>query len=455
MCRGTLAEAPLTGGAPHEVRERVEFADWAPDRKQLAIGTFENSQPRKRRLEFPMGKVLFEAGGSGWPGDPKVSPGGDMVAFANHDAYGDDGSVAVVDLNGRKRTLTQKFTSLQGLAWSPNGKEIWFTGAPSGAIRQLYAVNLFGAMRAVGSAPGNLKLQDIAVDGRLLLTRDDMHSSVYVQGPGESAARDLTWLDFALYPLLSPDGKKLAMTENGEGVAGGTSVFVRGTDGSPAVHVGDGMDGDSLSPDGKWVAGVTAGDVQPRVVLLPMGAGQPVPIDRGSLRILFAPAVRWFPDSQKIVFRALEAGHKARSFVQGIHGGPPRPVTPEGLSGVWVTPDGASLLVFDSESRAFLYPVEGGTPKPLPFLTVEYTPIVFAADGRSLFVWKKTEQTPKVWRVDLATGRVDVWREIPVPDRTGLQQNLVQSVQITPDGKYLAWRVGRTLSELYLVEGLR
>src|SRR5664280_2602312 len=97
---------PLAGGAPREVLENVRSADWTPDGKQLAV-TMAAANAKPSRLEFPIGKVLFQATGDGWPGDPRVSRQGDLVAFVDHSTYGDDGTVAVVDLRGRKRTLTR------------------------------------------------------------------------------------------------------------------------------------------------------------------------------------------------------------------------------------------------------------------------------------------------------------------------------------------------------------
>ena len=130
-CRGTLAQMPLAGGAPREILENVRFADWAPDGKQFAVGIV-GSNGKPNRLEFPLGRILFEAAGTGWPGNVRVSPKGDLVAFFDHDHGGNDGSVAVVDLQGRKRTLTRKFPGTGGLAWSPDGREIWFSAGGDG-----------------------------------------------------------------------------------------------------------------------------------------------------------------------------------------------------------------------------------------------------------------------------------------------------------------------------------
>ena len=137
---GTLARAPLAGGAPREVLEGVQWADWSPDGGSLAI---VRDYGGKNRLEFPVGKSLYETGG--FITHPRVSPRGDLVAFLDHPTQGDDGGfVAVVDGGGRKRTLSQRWSSVQGLAWAPGGGEIWFTATHVGGNRSLYAVSLNG-----------------------------------------------------------------------------------------------------------------------------------------------------------------------------------------------------------------------------------------------------------------------------------------------------------------------
>jgi hypothetical protein len=77
----------------------------------------------------------------------------------------------------------------------------------------------------------------------------------------------------------------------------------------------------------------------------------------------------------------------------------------------------------------------------------------FTADGRSLYALKQGEDPPKTWRIDLGTGRSELGREIPYLDPAGFTATV--GIQITPDGKSLAYTFRRVLSELYLVEGLR
>ncbi len=151
---GTLARAPLVGGAPREVLEHVQWADWAPDGSSLAVVRDYNGQ---NRLEYPVGKVLYETGG--WIGHPRFSPQGDKIAFLDHPIQGDDrGSLAVVDLKGKKKDLSGEWYTIQGLAWSPKGDEVWFTASKSGIDRTMYAVSMNGKERMLLRLPGALML---------------------------------------------------------------------------------------------------------------------------------------------------------------------------------------------------------------------------------------------------------------------------------------------------------
>ena len=82
---GTLARVPLNGGSPRPVLENVQWADWSPDGSNLAI---VRDVGGRNRLEFPIGKVLYET--SGWISHPRVSRKGDLVAFLDHPLPGDD-----------------------------------------------------------------------------------------------------------------------------------------------------------------------------------------------------------------------------------------------------------------------------------------------------------------------------------------------------------------------------
>ena len=285
---GTLARMPLVGGAPREVLENVQWADWSPDGTQLAV---VRDVAGRNRLEYPVGKVLYETGG--WISHPRISRHGDMIAFLDHPIQGDSiAGVSVVDLNGKKRGLADPYGGgAIGLAWSPTGDEVWFTATQLGIDRALYSVSLSGKRRLVARVPADLTLQDVLSDGRVLLARDNWRRGLIVRTAGDVSERDFTWLDWSYPVTLSADGKTLLFREEGE--AGGPSyaVYLRKTDGSPAVRLGDGQSL-ALSPDGKWALS-SRGDNQTDLFLLPTGPGEPKPLDGHG--IIHSHAC-WFPD---------------------------------------------------------------------------------------------------------------------------------------------------------------
>jgi hypothetical protein len=116
-----------------------------------------------------------------------------------------------------------------------------------------------------------LTLHDIWKDGRVLLGRDTPREGIISAASNAERERDLSWIDFSTLADFSPDGDKALFTETGEG--GGTTygVYLRKTDGSAAIRLGDGY-ALALSPDGNWVASAPLTPLSP-IVLLPTGAG--------------------------------------------------------------------------------------------------------------------------------------------------------------------------------------
>lgn len=443
---GTLARVSLAGGAPREVLEDVSEADWAPDGASFAI---VRDVRGRSRIEFPIGKVLFET--TGWVSHLRISPRGDHLAFLHHQGTGSGSgtrytkwaSVAVVDLAGKERTLVPAFIA-QGLAWSAKGDEIWFTMAEPGKREALRAVTLSGDQRTVTSVPGSLRLLDIDRQGRVLLAHESIRIVLTALPPGASTERDLSWLDWPLLGDLSDDGKILVFTEQ---TSPPGRIYLRKTDGSPAVLLGTGFAAD-LSPDAKWVLAITT-EQPSRLVLFPTGAGQPVPVPTGEIE---AQAARWSGDGKRIVMAGREPGRATRLYV--VEGEAPRAITPEGMSLIYaVSADGSLVAARDAEGRTALYPLEGTEPQPIPELDRGDHPFAWSADGRILYAFRHGEVPCTVYRLELATRRKEVWKVLAPSDLTGVQH--IGRVQMTPDASSYAYGHVRQLSELYLVEGLK
>ena len=443
---GTLARVPLEGGAPREVLEDVQWADWSPDGTNFAVVREFGGQSR---LEYPIGKVLYKTGG--WISHPRISPKGDLVAFVEHPLRRDDaGSIAVVDLSGNKKTISTGWETAWGVGWAPGGVEVWFTGTRIGYGRFLSAASLTAKERILAREPGTLTLQDIGRDGRVLLTRDVPRVGMVGLAPGESKERDLSWLDWSAPRDLSADGSTLLFSESGEGGGENYAAYIRKTDGSQAVRLGEG-NGAALSPDQKWVVGgLPKTPVQ--FNLLPTGAGESRPLTHDNINHSWA---RWFPDGKRLLFSGDEPGHGVRLYVQDVAGGEALAITGEGMNASMYTisPDGKTIAAVGPDQKSYLFPLEGGDPRLIQGLEVGEVPINWTADGRMLYVYHLGELPSKVYRLDISTGKKQFWKQLMPPDTSGVTD--ISSILITPDGRGYVYEYGRTLSDLYLVEGVK
>ncbi len=452
---GTLARAPLVGGAPREVLEQVQWADWAADGSALAV---VRNFGGRNRLEFPIGKSLYETGG--WIGHPRVSPKGDQIAFIDHHVQGDDsGTLAVVDLAGNKKTLTSEWYTIQGVAWTPDSKEIWFTASKSGVDRTLYAVTLDGKERMVLRLPGALMLFDIFKDGRVLMMRASWRRELVAMTPDDTKQHDLSWLDYTYPAGLSSDGQMLLFDEEGGGgslaysKSGGLSyaVYIRKTDGSPAVLLGAGG-AVALSPDGKSVIAQTQ-DSPSQLRLLTTGAGEAKDLTKDNINHSWA---QWFPDGKRVLFSGNEQGKGVRLYVYDPASGKNNAITPEGVSGTAfvISPDSQTVAAIGPDQKGYLFPVSGnGEPRVIAGLNPGEQPITFSTDGASLYIYQPGELPAKVDRLDLHTGQRTLWKQLMPTDPAGVET--IGPILMTPDAKTCVFGYHRMLADLYLVEGLK
>jgi Tol biopolymer transport system component len=439
---GTLATMPLGGGAPRELLEGVDQADWTPDGSALAIIRQVNG---KYRLEFPIGKVLYET--AGYLSDLRFSPQGDRIAFFEHPIRFDDrGSVDVVDLAGKKTVVAPGYSGLEGMAWSPDGSEVLFSAETGGIPFSIFAVTPSGKLRRVLESAGGLIIRDVSRTGRWLVTRDDLRKDLMVLAPGARAERNLSWLGFSDGPCLSGDGRLLAFTE--ESLGPYYTACFRKSDGSPVVRLGDGWSYD-ISSDGKWVLAIIDSS-PPVIVLYPTGPGEPRKLPSGAVESY--ETAKWFADGKRVLACGNEPGRPTRCYVQDVTGGQPRAITPEGTSQGLPSPDGKFILAREAGGKFFLYPVGGGQPQPVAGLGPERV-IRWSADGRSLFVFRSAEIPGRIERFELATARRTLYKALVPADPTGVLT--VINASVSDDARSCAYTYRHHLSTLFVLEGAR
>ena len=435
----TLARAAMTGGVPREVLEDVEAADWSPDGQNLAV--VRKIDNRLKRLEYPIGRVLAEGTAERCFDRPRVSRDGRLVAFVTCDKP--NISVSIVDGQGRPRPLWTGNEWVSGLAWSPRGDEVWFTTEAQGRIPQVRAADLSGRVRVLAQLPGSLS--DVSPDGAVLITTGSRRSGIRGRGPGDSEERELSWLEGSAAVDLSPDGKRVLFGEMMEGGGVSGRIYLRSTDGSPAVHLGDGYPL-GLSPDGTWAAVRLHG--REGLTFLPTGAGEARTVATGPINVYLA---RWFADGRRLLIGGIVAGHEGRLYVLDASGGALRPITPE-MTGIGaVSPDGKWVATIGHDGH-FLYPVDGGERRPLPGMHRDEWPVQWSADGAAVYFRREGGIPLPVLRVDVRTGHKEAWKELYPPDPAGV---VWMDPLVTPDGSAYVYTYHRLLNDLYLVEGLK
>jgi serine/threonine protein kinase len=443
---GTLGRMPMGGGAARELLEDVREADWDPEGRNLSVVREVRGMVR---LEFPIGRILFET--TGWISHARVSPDGTHIAFLDHPLRGDDlGHVMLVDRNGTSQTLTKNFASTRGLAWKRDGSEMWFSGVEIGADRLIYAVTPAGSLRKVFSVQGAADIMDISRTGNVLVAQGDERLHITLLDRAGTMARDLSWLDWSLVRDITPDGKRILFDETGAGGGEQHGVYIRDTDGSPAVRLGDGT-AIAFSPDGRYV--LAAVGSRNSIQLLPVGAGDVQQISVEGLQVQWAD---WFPDGTSLCLTASEPGQGVRLYRLDLKTGAWSRISDDQASGFQearVSRDGRSAVTLGSEGEFVLYLVEDGSRQSLPGIPPHARIIHFGQDDQSIFYFLRGQVPAPVYCLNLATGERTHWADIAPPSPAGVVT--LTRVIMTPDAETFVYSYPRFLTNLYTVTGLQ
>jgi len=441
---GTLAIAPLAGGSPREVLSDVRWADWDANGRLAVV----HNEDGESQLEFPVGNVIYKTGG--WISHIRFSPKSDQIAFLNHPQLWDDrGTVCIVDLAGRLQTLTSQWEYTDGLAWRPDGKEVWFAAARTGNNANIMAVTPSGKTRTLLDLPEGISLQDIASDGRVLVALHSKRLEMAAGSLGSKEDVDLSWHEWSVAKDISRDGLSVLFEDASESAGPNYMVAERRLDGTLPVRLGEGSAG-GLSPDGKWAISFPRVDVN-EVILLPTTLGEPRSLNLAGLEKVNHGWARFLPDGQSITLNANEQGHADRCFLLDLAGTKPRAITPEGTLCGPSSPDGRFVVGVAQGRNPTLYPVAGGAARLLPG-GLGLLPVQWSEDGSTLYAYRQGELPSRIYKIDIASGKYSLLQELRPSTPAGVVS--VSPVVVNRDGTRFAYSYNQTWSVLYLISGL-
>jgi Tol biopolymer transport system component len=121
------------------------------------------------------------------------------------------------------------------------------------------------------------------------------------------------------------------------------------------------------------------------------------------------------------------------------------------------SPDGERIVYSVNGGQLKMATLAGGEKRiiPGPPLGKGGYLAQWSADGRFLYLVRKRFELPiRVDRLEIATGRMELWKLLNLEDPAGARW--INPVRIAPDGQSYAYSYTRILvSDLYLVEGVR
>jgi eukaryotic-like serine/threonine-protein kinase len=452
---GTLARARLFGSSARELLEHVRDADFLPGDRLAIIRRVDG----RDRLEVPQGTVVFET--PGYLSHVRVSPDGQRVGFLEHPLFGDNrGYVAVFDGKSARR-LTPEYSGVEALAWSADGREIWYGGANAESNWPIKAIDPDVSEprdgRTVWYVPTDLLLLDIDASGRVLLTGNEAIGLTVGSTTVDSRDRRIEMRGWTVPGHVSRDGRTLLVSYQ-DGTDPDYGVLIRRTDGSAPVKIGRGR-AEDLSPDGKWALSITP-SAPNRVLLLPTGPGEPRQIEVGDLvpdAAVFVPpgltvtVVGSRNGSPAAVVVDIASGKRGTFDLAELRG---RELSGRRFPHTHVSPDGSLLGIMTGDGRVMAWPLPAGGPaRELAALGENERFVGWSADPARIQVATWNGPTARIDALDVTTGRRTAIRDITVDDPAGLLT--VPVLYLSGDARTYIYGSTRMLSTLYLVTGLQ
>jgi hypothetical protein len=186
--------------------------------------------------------------------------------------------------------------------------------------------------------------------------------------------------------------------------------------------------------------------------LVPTGAGEARQLTHDNVNY---QKVRWLAGDKELLAIGFESGHGARDYLIAMSSGDSKPVTPEGVVGALPAPDGRSTAVQGPDGKWGIWLLDGSGLRPIPGLDSNYRVRGWSPDGAWVLTLPTLQsgKAGSVYRVNIVTGKME-------PVKTfgdGLAAGTVSvgGSYMSGDGGAYAYRYMQTLSQVYVVRGMK
>ena len=424
---------PLLGNSPY----------FSPDGKYLAISDKHSAaEPlslfllsietgEKRKLTTPPGGTEDYY--------PAFSPNGRWLAFVRSTSLSTNDLYLMSLPSGELRQLTFDNVTISGVAWTADSREIVFSSRKDSNTFHLWRIAVSGGEPVRIETVGNRVWSPaISPDGKRLaytqnlgdenIWRFEMNAGGQVKTKTGLIAS--TCFDYG--PDYSPDGKKIVFTS---GRTGGHGIWICEADGSKPrllIDCGPYVSGTPRwSPDGRWIVfdscmNPTDAVGNPDIYIISAEGGQPRRLTSDPAEDV-APS--WSRDGRWVYFGSSRSG-SIQLWKVPIAGGPEAQITKQGGFEAFESPDGASLYYTRGRGIPGVWRVatEGGKEEPV----LDHHQIglwrYWRVVERGIYFASLTEKGSLLEFFNFATGRVnEVSRLAGGPERN------VPGLAVSPD----------------------
>jgi eukaryotic-like serine/threonine-protein kinase len=436
-----LSRVSLNGGSSQVVAEGIKAADWAPNGRELAI---VREVGPESVVEFPVGNVIYSS--HGWINGLRVSPSGAQVAFLEHPVRDDDaGHVRVADTKGNARLLTDEWSSADGLAWSPSGKEVWFTASKNGAARVLYAVSETAKLRQISNTPSDVRLLDISGKGRVLIAVDDTRMALRGVPGAKAAESDLSKFDFSHVDDISSDGNLVLFTEAGDAGGQHYETYVYNQRSRATFHIAPGR-GLAISPDAQWVLTIDPQD-RNNLTLSSINSQPSKKVLGNGFEYQWA---KFLPDGKRLIVGGAFPGEHLAICTQLLDSGNPVPLNGVPyMDFVAVSPNGFRIAGATASDTGIVFDLTNNSARQIS-PSMNAFPVAWSLDNQNLFAVDHRDSVYRIVKTNPQTGKTELWKTLPLGDQAGII-GLAGIVMAPANGAY-AYSISSNLSRLYLVD---